>query len=166
MTTASVTATPTLISITSTERKQKRQRLYELLAAMHTGPLGFQLVPKVKCLAKELYELKSFPDVLLEPPATLHMWNYGYCPGCAALSCGPNSPSQCLPGKFLHLAESARKGADKRRENEANFIESDLVPCLETNVTHMQIEAYRSLASLSKAIVQADAVSLQRVGSS
>ncbi len=153
----------TTVSLTQTERKQKRQRLYELLAAMHTGPLGFQLVLKVKCLAKELYNLECFPEVLLEPPATLHMWNYGYCPGCAALSCGPNSPSQCLPGKFLHLAESARKGAEKRRENEVTFIESDLVPCLETNVRHMQIETYRSLASLSKAIVQADAASLRQV---
>ena len=155
------TLTPTTASLTATERKQKRQHLYELLAAMHTGPLGFQLVPNVKSLAKELFGLEHFPEVFPEPPAALHVWNYGYCPGCAALNCGPNAPAQCLPGKFLRLSESASKGADKRRENEADFIESDLVPCLETNVTHMQLEAYRSLASLSKAVVEADAASLR-----
>jgi hypothetical protein len=149
--------------MTTSERRQKRQHMYELLAAMHTGPLGFALVPKVKCVAKELFDLGQFPEVLPEPPAALHVWNYGYCPGCAALDCGPNSPAQCLPGKFLRLAESAGKGAEKRRENEAAFIESDLVPCLDTNVTNMQIEAYRSLASLSKAIVQADAASLREI---
>jgi hypothetical protein len=148
-------------TLTETERKQKRQHLYELIAAMHTGALGFQLVPKVKYLATELFGLEGFPEVLPEPPAALHVWNYGYCPGCAALNCGPNSPAQCLPGKFLHLAESAGKGADKRRENEAEFIEGELVPCLETNVTHMQLEAYRSLARLSNAIVRADAASLR-----
>jgi hypothetical protein len=67
-----------------------------------------------------------------------------------------------LPGKFLRLAESAGKGAEKRRLNEADFIENDLVPCLDTNVTHMQLEGYRSLASLSKAIVQADAAKLHQ----
>jgi hypothetical protein len=151
--------------MTTLEQRQKRQRLYELLAAMHTGPLGFSLVPNVKCLAKELFDLEAFPDVLPEPPAALHVWNYGYCPGCAALHCGPNSPAQCLPGKFLRLAESAGKGAGQRRLNEAAFIESELVPCLDTNVMHMQIEAYRSLAQLSKAIVQADAAKLQPVSS-
>jgi hypothetical protein len=82
--------------------------------------------------------------------------------GCAALNCGPNAPAQCLPGKFLQLAESARKGAAKRRQDEAAFIKNELVPCLETNVTHMQLEAYRSLASLSKAVVEADAASLEQ----
>ncbi len=165
MTPASATPINTAISVitmTETERKHKRQHLYELLAAMHTGPLGFQLVPNVKALAKDLFGLTDFPEVLPEPPAALHVWNYGYCPGCAALNCGPNAPAQCLPGKFLRLAESASKGAEKRRENEAEFIEHDLVPCLETNVTQMQLEAYRSLANLSKAIVQADAVSLRQ----
>jgi hypothetical protein len=160
-----VTLAPSVMAnpkaVTATERKQKRQRLYELLAALHTGPLGFQLVPNVKALAKELFGLEHFPEVLPEPPASLHVWNYGYCPGCPALGCGPNAPAQCLPGKFLRLAESAGKGAEKRRKNEADFIEHELIPCLETNVTHMQLESYRSLASLSKAIVQADAVSLR-----
>lgn len=164
--TPSSTANLSITTMTATERKQKRQHLYELLAAMHTGPLGFQLVPKVKSLAKELFGLEHFPEVFPEPPAALHIWNYGYCPGCAALNCGPNSPAQCLPGKFLRLSESASKGAGKRRENEAIFIEQELVPCLETNVTHMQLESYRSLASLSKAIVQADAASMRQAGSS
>jgi hypothetical protein len=158
--TPSTPANPT--TMTMTERKQKRRHLYELLAAMHTGPLGFQLVPTIKALAKELYGLEDFPEVLPEPPAALHVWNYGYCPGCAALDCGPNAPAQCLPGKFLRLADSSSKGAEKRRENEAVFIEDELVPCLETNMTHMQLEAYRSLASLSRAIVQADAASLHK----
>jgi hypothetical protein len=155
-----VIANPTIMTVT--QRKQKRQRLYELLAAMHTGPLGFQLVPNIKALAKELYGLEHFPEVFPEPPAALHVWNYGYCPGCPALNCGPNAPAQCLPGKFLRLAESAGKGAEKRRENEADFIEHELIPCLETNVTHMQLEAYRSLANLSKAVVKADADSLRQ----
>lgn len=148
--------------MTTVETREKRRRIYELLAAMHTGPLGFSLVPKVKVLATELFDLKEFPELLPEPPATLHVWNYGYCPGCAALSCGPNAPGQCLPGKFLRLAESAAKGADKRRLNEAEFIENDLVPCLETNVAQMQLEGYRSLAKLSKAIAQADATMLRQ----
>jgi hypothetical protein len=156
------TSLTTATTMMATERKQKRQRLYELLAAMHTGPLGFQLVPNIKALAKELFGLEHFPEIFPEPPAALHVWNYGYCPGCVALNCGPNAPAQCLPGKFLRLAESASKGAEKRRENEAEFIEHDLVPCLETNVIHMQLEAYRSLANLSKAIVQADAASLRQ----
>lgn len=164
--TPTTATTMTTSSMTPTQRKQKRQHLYELVAAMHTGPLGFQLVPNVKALAKELLGLEHFPEIFPEPPATLHVWNYGYCPGCVALSCGPNSPAQCLPGKFLYLAESASKGADKRRENEANFIENELAPCLETNVMHMQLEAYRSLASLSKAIVKADATSLREASSS
>lgn len=148
--------------MTTLEKRQNRKHLYELMAAMHTGPLGFSLVPKVKILATELFDLKDFPEVLPEPPAALHVWNYGYCAGCPTLGCGPNSPAQCLPGKFLRLAESAGKGAEKRRENEVAFIENDLAPCLETNISNMQIEAYRSLASLSKAIVKADAASLQQ----
>ncbi|MGL4609067.1 MAG: hypothetical protein ACRCYY_05190 [Trueperaceae bacterium] len=159
---SNVSSPSNVTTMTVTERKQKRHHLYELLAAMHTGPLGFQLVPNVKALAKELYGLGHFPEVLPEPPASLHVWNYGYCPGCAALNCGPNAPAQCLPGKFLRLAESASKGAEKRCENEADLIEHELIPCLETNIMHMQLEAYRSLASLSKAIVQADANSLRQ----
>jgi hypothetical protein len=150
--------------MTTLEQRQKRRHMYELIAAMHTGPLGFSLVPKVKVLATELFDLKEFPELLPEPPTALHTWNYGYCPGCSALGCGPNSPSQCLPGKFLRLAESAAKGADKRRLDEADFIEHDLVPCLETNVAHMQLEGYRSLASLSRAIVQADATMIRQEG--
>jgi hypothetical protein len=75
--------------MTTLEQRQKRSHLYELLAAMHAGPLGFLLVPKVKCLAKELYAPQHFPEILPEPPATLHVWNYGYCPGCDALKLWP-----------------------------------------------------------------------------
>lgn len=143
--------------MTTLEQRQQRRHLYELLAAMHTGPLGFSLAPKVKVLATELLDLKTFPELLPEPPAALHVWNYGYCAGCPALNCGPNSPAQCLPGKFLKLAESASKGAAQRRLDEAEFIEHDIVPCLATNAEQMQLEGYRSLARLSKAIVEADA---------
>jgi hypothetical protein len=142
--------------MTTLEKRQQRRHLYELMAAMHTGPLGFSLAPKVKALATEVLELTTFPELLPEPPAALHVWNYGYCAGCPALNCGPNSPAQCLPGKFLKLAESASKGAEQRRQTEAAFIENDLVPCLVANVQQMQLEGYRSLASLSKAIVEAD----------
>jgi hypothetical protein len=148
--------------MTTTEKRQQRRHLYELMAAMHTGPLGFSLVPKVKALATDLFELKTFPELLPEPPAALHVWNYGYCAGCPALNCGPNSPATCLPGKFLKLAESAAKGAEQRRLNEAEFIEHDLVPCLATNAQQMQLEGYRSLASFSKAIIEANAKMLHK----
>jgi hypothetical protein len=111
--------------------------------------------------ASELSRVRYFSEPL-EPPAALHVWNYGYCAGCPALNCGPNSPAHCLPGKFLKLAESAAKGAEQRRLNEAEFTEHELVPCLATNVEQMQLEGYRSLANLSKVVVEADAIRLRQ----
>lgn len=139
------------------ETRKKRGRLYTLLAAMHSGSLGVELVPSVKALAEEVLALQNFPETLPPPPAELHRWGYGFCSGNAELGCAAGSPKNCLPAKLNYLATSAKKGAAKRRSNEADYIQNELIPCLETNIEHMEIEAYRDLIKLTKAIVEADA---------
>lgn len=142
------------------ERRRTRRKLYELLAVLHAGPLGADLVPQVRRVAAAL-DLGELPETPASFPAELHRWSYGYCPGNPQLGCAAAAPVGCLAAKFTHLARSAGKGAAARRQREAEYIETHLLPCLQTVHKHMQIDAYRALIALSAAVVRQDAASLR-----
>lgn len=139
------------------ERRRKRQKLYSLLAAMHAGELGHALLPQVKRLAEDLLDVDSLPPVATPPPTGLYRWAYGYCPGNPTLGCPAASPSGCLPARLNHLAVSAGKGAAKRRRDEAVYLRTQLVPCLETALQMVEVDGFRDLILLTRAIAVADA---------
>jgi hypothetical protein len=147
-------------SLPLTERRRRRARLYRLLAALHAGPLGIEIVPQIRKFWSELSDV-TLPDIAPSPPADLYRWAYGHCRGSAELGCTLGSPSDCLPAKFLHLAESARKGARQRRLREADFIEREIAPCLTMLHGQMEVEAYRDVMAFSRALVEADAVRMR-----
>ena len=140
--------------------RQKRRRLYELLAAMNTGPLGLQLASQVKQLASELYGQQTWPEISSQASATLFRWDYGFCEGNCDLGCGPNAPIECLPAKFQYLAQSAVKGAKARRLAEAKYISSELLPCLQTNAASLKHDSYLQVMQLCIAVVTKDAHSI------
>lgn len=144
------------MSMSQAARVLTRRKLYELLEALHSGPLGVELIPQIRRAAASL-GMKPLPETPPIFPATLHRWTYGYCPGKAQLGCSAASPKMCLTAKFKFLAESARKVTDKRLRLEADFIDNDLLPCLRMTHERMQIEAYRDLVALSIAVVSQDA---------
>jgi hypothetical protein len=143
-----------------TERRRRRARLYRLLAALHAGPLGIEIVPQVRRFWSELSDA-ALPDIAPSPPADLYRWAYGHCRGSSELGCTVGSPSDCLPAKFLHLADSARRGARQRRLREADFIDRELSPCLTMLHGQMEVEAYRDVMAFSRALVEADAARIR-----
>gem|GEM_PF-1652736 len=142
--------------MTRSEWRDKRHQLYCLLAAMHAGPLGVELVPRIRNLAHELLGLSDLPEVLPPPPADMYRWSYGYCPGNPSIGCSAGSPSDCLPAKLTKLANSTLSRAARRRQQEADYIRQELLPCLETNLQQMEFEGYRSLMALTRTIVMED----------
>ncbi len=144
------------VDMTISERRRKRRRLYELIAMMHSGPLGFDLISQTLSLAKKLFAIDSFSAPSSKPTAPM-FYNYQTnCVGNKELQCLPNS-LDCLIAKFLHLARSASKGANKRRLAEADYIYDDLLPCLDTKLKSTKTQAYKELLIFTKEIVQADA---------
>jgi len=137
--------------------RQQRSQLYRLLAATHAGPLGYALFDTVRSLAASLLEYAEFLPPYPPPPAAVYHWSYGFCPGSCELGCGPASPAACLPRHFNFLADSTRRGAAKRRLREADYIERELLPCLDTIVKQMEVEAYRQLLVTTRQIVLKDA---------
>ncbi|MDZ7703020.1 MAG: hypothetical protein U5L04_00870 [Trueperaceae bacterium] len=142
--------------------RHQRSQLYRLLAAVHAGPLGYSLMETVRSAATGLLGLTELPGMLPEPPAQSYGESYGFCSGNPDLGCAATAPSDCLTGKFLYLAASARKGATKRREREADYIEHELLPCLETRIDEVTTDAHRQLLVISRAIVRADAACIRR----
>lgn len=142
--------------------RRQRSQLYRLLAAVHAGPLGYPLMETVRSAAAGLLGLPGLPEMFPEPPAQSYGESYGFCSGNPDLGCGAAAPRDCLTSKFFYLAESARKGASKRREREADYIEHELLPCLETRIGEVAIDAHRQLFIISRAIVRADAAYIRR----
>lgn len=148
------------MAMTKAARQYTRHKLYELLTALHSGPLGVELIPQIRRTAEAL-GMRNLPETPGPFPANLHRWTYGYCPGNPQLGCEAASPSGCLPAKFSYLAGSAHKTTLKRQRLEADFIENELLPCLQTNHGHMEIEAYRDVVALSMAVAAQDAAMLR-----
>jgi len=144
------------VDMTISERRRKRQRLYELIAMMHSGPLGFDLINQTQSLAEKLFARDNFSIPNAKPSAAVFYKYQTNCLGNKELQCLPNS-LDCFIAKFFHLARSAGKGANKRRLSEAEFIYDDLLPCLETKLASTKAQAYRELLIFTKEIVQADA---------
>jgi hypothetical protein len=147
--------------MSTAEHRRLRSELYRHLAAAHAGPLGYALIDTVGDIATRLFGIEP-PRAPPAPKAELYRPAYGFCAGCPYLGCGPASPSHCLPAKFGELAYSAGKGAERRRIREADYIENDLLPCLDTVLLEMEPEPYRQLLELSKRILLADARQLTR----
>jgi len=144
------------VDMTISERRRKRKRLYELIAMMHSGPLGFDLISQTLSLSKKLFAKDNF-TVPKSKPSSASFYKYqSNCVGNKELQCLPNS-LDCFIAKFLHLARSAGKGANKRRLSEAEYIYDDLLPCLETKLASTTAPAYRELLIFTKEIVRADA---------
>lgn len=137
--------------------RQQRSQLYRMLAATHAGPLGYALFDTVRSLAATLLDSAEFPPSYPPPPADVYHWSYGFCPGSCQLGCGPASPASCLPRHFNFLADSARRGAAKRRLREAAYIEHRLLPCLDSFIKQMEVEPYRQLLTTTRQIVVKDA---------
>ena len=147
-------------TMTPRERLYTRRKLYELLGALHSGPLGAELVPQIRRAAEAL-GMTGLPQTPTSFPADLHRWSYGYCPGNPEMGCQAASPSGCLPLKFTRLAASVSKGAAARRQREADFIENELLPCLQTVHQQLEVAPYRDLIAFSTAVVQQDAAQLR-----
>ncbi len=144
------------VDMTISERRRKRGRLYELIAMMHSGPLGFDLISQTLSLAKKLYAIDSFSIPVSKPSATMFYKYQNNCVGNKELQCLPNS-LDCFIAKFLHMARSASKGASKRRLKEAEYIYEDLLPCLITKMKSTKMEAYKELLIFTQEIIIADA---------
>lgn len=148
--------------MTLSERRKNRQKLYRLIAMMHAGPLGFELVPQVRQLATTLLGDIELPQPAPPPAAELYTWNYSFCSGSHLLGCDADSPKDCLVAKFLRLAQSAAKGAKQRRLQEASLIQDDLLPCMLEASRHMTDSSYQALLSLTRSIVTQDAAYIQQ----
>lgn len=148
--------------MTLTERRKNRQKLYRLIAMMHAGPLGFELVTQVRQLATTLLGDLDLPQIGPPPAAALYTWNYSYCSGNPIIGCHASSPKDCLVAKFLTLAQSAAKGAKQRRLSEASLIQDDLIPCMLEATRHMTDSSYKSLLDMTHHIVAQDAVYITR----
>jgi len=95
---------------TETEIRRLRERLYRRLAAVHAGPLGMALT--------------GHPEL-----ASAYAEAYARCPGHPELPCraAGGVPAVCLPRQFEELAESARRGGERRRKSEAHRIRALLL---------------------------------------
>lgn len=144
------------VEMTISERRRRRRRLYELIAMMHSGPLGFDLISQTLSLAQELYAIDSFSIPISKPDATMFYKYQNNCVGNRELHCLPNS-LDCFIAKFMHMARSSSKGASKRRLTEADYIYEDLLPCLNTKLISTKSEAYKELLIFTKEIIIADA---------
>jgi len=144
------------VDMTISERRRKRRRLYELIAMMHSGPLGFDLINQTLSLAQKLFAIDSFSVPAAKPNASMFYSYQSNCVGNKELQCLPNS-LDCFIAKFLYMARSASKGAKKRRLSEAEYIYDDLLPCLETKLYSTKTKAYKELLTFTKEIIIADA---------
>jgi len=145
------------LNMSISERRRKRQRMFELMAMMHSGLLGFDLYKQVIKLAEELYDLNTFVAPKSKPTAGMYRLYQNNCLGSNILSCSPGSDQECLLSKFSKLARSASKGADKRRLSEAEYIKDDVLICLKAKLDNTSCQPYIELLSLSIDILTIDA---------
>lgn len=138
------------------ERRRKRSQLYTLLSAVHAGPLGFALVTRLANLTTELYSLPLPAELASVPEAEAYRRNYSDCPGTCIASCIPNAPQLCLPAMFDYLADSARRGANKRRLREAEYLRDAVLPCLAMRMHEVPEQGYHQLLEFSRQVVLAD----------
>ncbi len=100
-------------TLTETERRRRRERIFRWLAAVHSGPLGMAMAGHPE-LGRRFHEA------------------YARCPGHPKLVCGSAGgvPRVCLPRRLEELAESARRGGRRRRGFEDRRVE-EIRACLD-----------------------------------
>lgn len=105
-----------------------RSRLYHLLAAAHSGPLGQELGDVIRVAASSIFEGEPLPDVPSASRAELYSPVYGYAehPGRDGNLAGSD-----LPAKLTHLSGSAEKAETRQRACEATYVAEVLLPCLD-----------------------------------
>lgn len=92
-----------------------RSSRYKRLAALFGGPLGVALIGRADLAA-------VFERVL------------AHCPGHDSLICRATGgvPRVCFVQKMEQMAASTARGGETRRVWERGFLESEVLPCLET----------------------------------
>jgi len=115
-----------------------RSSRYGRLAALFGGPLGVALIGRADLAA-------AFERAL------------AHCPGHESLICRATGgvPRVCFVQKMEQLAASCARGGPGRRAWERNFIEKEVLPCLETFERTFPRELEPVLA-YAKAEVEAD----------
>lgn len=146
--------------------RRRRSRLYQLLAAVHSGPLGYHLGEVLHSLAADAAADPDLPDLPALPEPShhdAHRAAYRQCPGNPALGCYGHETPLCLVERLGSLSRSAAKGAAKRRLNELREIREQLLPCLETLLRHANDPSVAALVDLTRALVERDALELERL---
>lgn len=138
---------------TGANYRHLRSRLYRLLAAAHSGPLGQELAGVIRVAASAMFGGEPLPGVPTASRAELYRQVY-------SLGGSLTGSAHSLPAKLTHLSRSAKKGAAQQRAHEATYIAEALLPCLDgllVRAEALEASGYCGLLLLTRAVVHADA---------